>query len=171
MLQLTNTFLALYEPEGSLTSSQELTTCPYPEPQYPKPRLSHPVFLMIYFNVIYYNWRPGRHSGLFPSGFLTYILYASLFCPMQTTCLHPLPPSTRLPGCDPTRNISLGMKTWSSSWWNFLQPPVTSSLLGPNTRTYFSSFLSNTCALRTTINVRDFHTHVKQQPEKEFCMF
>ena len=55
MLQLTNTFLALYEPEGSLTSSQELTTCPYPEPQYPKPRLSHPVFLMIYFNVIYYN--------------------------------------------------------------------------------------------------------------------
>jgi hypothetical protein len=32
-LQLTNTFLALYEPESALLSSQELDTCPYPEPQ------------------------------------------------------------------------------------------------------------------------------------------
>jgi hypothetical protein len=67
-------------------------------------------------------------SGLHPSGFPTNILYAFLLASIRATC--------------PAHFILLDLivlfilgeeyKLWISSLCSFLQPPVTSSLFGPN---------------------------------------
>jgi hypothetical protein len=44
-----------------------------------------------------------------------------------------------------------------SSLCNFLHSPVTSSLLGPNTD--LSTLFSNTCSLRSSLNVSDQASH------------
>jgi hypothetical protein len=70
----------------------------------------------------------GIPSGLYLSRFPTRILYAFLFSPMRATC------SSRLILYDLITLIVLGeeSKLWSSPLCSFLQPPVTSSLFGPN---------------------------------------
>jgi hypothetical protein len=47
-------------------------------------------------------------------------------------------------------------KLWSSSLCNFLQPPVTSSLFGPN---ILNTLFSNTLSLCSSVNVRDQVSH------------
>jgi hypothetical protein len=83
----------------------------------------------------------GRPSRLFPSGFTTNILYASVFTPIHAIrvfCAH-------LILLDLIILIILGeeCKLWSSSLCSFLQPPVISSLFGPNIHlsTLFSDIL------------------------------
>jgi hypothetical protein len=60
------------EPEGSLPRSQQLTTCPYPEPD--RSRQCPPSHLCL-----------GPPSGLLPSGFATKALYAPLLSPIHAT--------------------------------------------------------------------------------------
>jgi hypothetical protein len=66
------------EPEGSLPCSQEPSTDPYPEPDRPSPY--HPILILFTYQ------RLRLPSGLFPSGFPGYILYAFLFSPIRATC-------------------------------------------------------------------------------------
>jgi hypothetical protein len=73
------------EPEGSLPCSQEPSTGPYPEPDQSNP--AHPISLRSIL-LLTTRLRLGLPSGLFPSGFPTYILHAFLFSPFV---LHALP--------------------------------------------------------------------------------
>jgi hypothetical protein len=73
------------EPIGSLPSSQELSTCTYPEPDQSSPQHSIlPLKRSILMLSIYLCL--GLPSGLFPSGFLTNNLYTFLFSPIRATC-------------------------------------------------------------------------------------
>jgi hypothetical protein len=67
--------------------------------------------------------RLGLPSGLLPSGFHTNILYAFLFSPIRAT-FHAHRLLVDL--------IILIMLAEEYKLWSFLQPPVTSSLFGPN---------------------------------------
>jgi hypothetical protein len=63
------------ESEGSLPHSQELSTCPYPEPDQSSAHLSK-----IHLNIIHYL-RLDLPSDLFPSGLPTNDVHALLFSP------------------------------------------------------------------------------------------
>jgi hypothetical protein len=79
------------EPEVSLPHSQELSTCPYPEPdqssQYPLHSLPPKSILILSTQL-----RLGLPSGLLPPGFPTNNLYAFLFSPIRVTCPRPSHP-------------------------------------------------------------------------------
>jgi hypothetical protein len=70
------------EPEGSLRYSQEPSTGPYPEPDRSSPY--HSILSKIHF-ILHTHLRLGLPSGLFPSGFLTNVLYEFefLFSPLR----------------------------------------------------------------------------------------
>jgi hypothetical protein len=91
-------------------------------------------------------------SGLFTSGFLTNILHAFLFYPIRATC------PAHLTLLDLIILI-LGeeYRLWSSSLRSFLQPPVTSSLFGPNI--FLNTLFSNTLSLCSSLNIRDQVSH------------
>jgi hypothetical protein len=73
------------EPEGSLPRSQEPSTGPYPEPDRSSQSIPfHPISLRSTL-ILSTHQRLGLHSGLFPSGFPTNILYAFLFSPICAT--------------------------------------------------------------------------------------
>jgi hypothetical protein len=81
-------FQHFMETEGSLPSSQELSTCTYPEPDQPSPQHSI-LSLKSLILMISIHLRLGRPSGLFPSGLPTNNLYTFLFSPIRTTCHMP----------------------------------------------------------------------------------
>jgi hypothetical protein len=56
-------------------------------------------------------------------------------------------------------------KLWSSSLCSFLQPPVTSSLFGPNI--LHNTLFSNTLSLCSSLNVRDEVSH----PYRLFALY
>jgi hypothetical protein len=113
------------EPKGSLPCSQEPSAGPYPEPDQSTP--SHPLSLRSIL-ILSTHLCLGLPSGLLPSGFHTNILYAFLFSPIRATC------HAHLIILDLIILIILEeeYKLWSFSLCTFLQPPVTSSLFGPN---------------------------------------
>ena len=114
------------EPESSLTHSQVPATCPYPEPDQSRP--CHPTTHFLKIHLIILPSSPGSSKCLFPSCFLTKILYAPLLSPTRATC-----PAHLILLDFITRTI-LGeqYRSLSSSLCSFLHSPVTSSLLGPN---------------------------------------
>ena len=71
-------------PEGSLSHSQQPTTCPYPEPDQSNLRPPRN-FSKIHLNIPS-HLRLGLPSGLLPSGFPTKALYALLLSPIRATC-------------------------------------------------------------------------------------
>jgi hypothetical protein len=71
-------------PEGSIPNSQELSTCPYPEPDQSSPHPPSHLY-KIHPNIIL-HLRLGLPSALLPSGFPTNNLYAFLFSPIRATC-------------------------------------------------------------------------------------
>jgi hypothetical protein len=90
----------------------------------------------------------GLPRGLFPSCFPTNILYAFLFYPIRVTCLvyHIL--------LDLINLIIFGEvdKLWSFLLRSLFQPPVSSSLFGPNI--FLNALFSNTLSLCFSLNVR-----------------
>jgi hypothetical protein len=115
------------EPEGSSSHSQQLAAGPYPEPVEYNPHTPKPISLRSIL-IPSYHLRLGLPSGLYPFGFPTKTLYTFLSFPMRATCT--------------VHHIHLDLiclmmsgdeyKLWSSSLYNFLHYPVTSSFLGPN---------------------------------------
>jgi len=98
-------------------------------------------YFKIHFNII--------PSGLFTSGFQTKILYATCYTPVVILDLNTL------------MIFGEEYKLWSFSLRNFLQSPVTSSLLGPNI--LFSALFSGTLNYVFPLMPQTkFHTHTKQ---------
>ena len=135
------------EPKGPLPRLQVPAACPYPEPHQPSPcPITH--FLNLLLNIISHLWAVVP-SGLFPSGFLTKILYTPLLSPIHATY--------------PVHFIRLDLITWtvlgeeyrtlSSSLHSFLHSPVTSSLIGSNI--LLNTLFSDTLSLRSSLNVSD----------------
>jgi hypothetical protein len=91
------------EPECSLPHSQELSTCPYPEPDHPTSTRS--------ILIISTHLRLGLPSGLLPSGFPPNNLYVFLLSRIRATW--------------PANLILLNLKSRRSSLCSFLNPPVT----------------------------------------------
>ena len=155
-LQLVNKFPAFHRTRKFITA---LTSVRHLSLSWPTPIQS------IY--PLYTSWRSililsthlrlGLPSGLFPSGFPTKTLYTPLSSPIRATC------PAHLILLDFITRTVLGeeYKSFSSSLYNLLHSPVTSSLLGPNI--LLNTMFWNTLSFLSSRNVSD-------QKKTNFCI-
>jgi hypothetical protein len=149
------------ETECSLPCSQVSYAGPCPEPSMTPRTISLRSFLISFT-------RPSRclPSGLFPYGFPTNILHAFLFSPIRATC------TVHLIFLDLIILIILGegYKLLISSLCSFLQPPLNSSLSGPNIP--LSTLFSNILSLYSSLNIRAQVSHTYETKTKlQSCIF
>src|SRR5215469_15855187 len=97
--------------------------------------------------------RLGLTTGLFLSGFPTNTLCTALSSPIRATC----PAHLILVDLTTRTIVGVEYRSFSSSLCKFLNSPVTSSLLGPNT--LLNTLFSNTLSLCTPLNVSDQVSH------------
>ena len=134
--------------------------CPPPVPilnQLDPVHTSTSHFLKIHLNIILLS-TPGSSKWSLSFRFpLQKSVYTS---PLSHTCYMPRPPhSSRF---DHPSNIGWGVRLLSSSLCSFLNSPVPSSLLGPNS--FLSSLFSNTLSLRPpSIWATKFDSHTRKQ--------
>jgi hypothetical protein len=139
---------------SSLPCSLEPVTDPYPKPDEPNPisLISILIFLPNYVQVF-----------LVVSFFLDFLpkpLFISFF---DSVCAKRPPLHILL---DVITLIKLGeeYKLWTPWLCQFLQPPITSSLLGPNI--LLSTLFSNILSLRSSLNTRDQISHPRRTTGK-----
>jgi len=152
------------EPEGSLPRLQMPTICPCPEPDQSSP-YSHPTS-WIFILILSSHLCLGLPSGIFPSGFPTKTLHATILSPIRATC------PTHLILLDFFTRIIFGeeFRSLSFSFCSFLHSPFTSSYLGPNI--VLGILFSNTLSLHSSLNVSDKVSHsYKKQAKLYFCIF
>jgi hypothetical protein len=101
--------------------------------------------------------RLGLRHGLFLSGFATKILYTFIICTVCAACHNHL----ILLNLIALIIFGKACKLWSSLC-SLLQPPSTSSLLGPNILLTPCSQTPSICVL-SSVRETKFHTHTKQQ--------
>jgi hypothetical protein len=142
------------EPEGSLPCSQEPSTDPYPETDRSNPY--HPILRSIL--ILSTHLHVGLPSGLFLSGFPTNILHTFLVSPISATC--------------PAHLILLHLiilimfgeeYKLLKSLCSFIQPPVTSSLFGPNILITLFSNTFSVCMFLPLMSETKFRTHTEPQ--------
>ena len=135
--KLVKKFPTFIEPKSPSLYPQVPATCPYPEPTPSSPH-DPSNFLKIHLNIIPHLCL-GLPSSLFPSGFPTNTLCTPLSSPIRATC------PAHLIRLDFTTRTIFGKeyRSFSSSLCSFLNSPVTSTLLGPNTllNTLFTNVL------------------------------
>jgi hypothetical protein len=131
--------------------------CPPPFPTHSK---TNPIqtpktfFLRSVLRSTIHHLRLGLPSVLFSSGFPPKIVYSFCTLPMRAT--HPTLLYLIILVLI-TLKFDEKYKLWTSSLWKFLQPPVTSSLLGRNIP--LSTLFSNTLSLCSSLNVTDQASH------------
>ena len=106
---------------------------------------------------LFFNLCIGLPNALFPSGFQTRTLYEIAFSPCMphTTCPNPLIHDLISPIIFAIQIVK---------WCNFLQSPVTSSLLGPNN--FLSTMFPKAVSLCCSFCVSDQVSHPCTAPEK-----
>jgi hypothetical protein len=139
------------EPEGSLPCSHEPSTGPYLEPDQSNP--SHPILTTIHFNTVH---PPTSWSSQWSLSF--WLSHKYNICipllPIRATC--------------PAHHSNY---TWRRVQvmklliMHFLQPPVTSSLFGPNI--LLNTLFPNALSLCSSLNIRDHVSH----PYRTTCEF
>ena len=137
------------EPEDSLPHSHVPATCPYPEPA----RSIHTPTSLRSILILSSHLRLGLPSGLFPSGFPTETLCATLLSPVRATC------PAHLILLDIITRTTCGeqYRSLSSSLGSFFPLPCYLVPLMP--KIFLNAIFSDTLSIRSSLNVSDQVSH------------
>jgi hypothetical protein len=140
--------LHFMQPECSLPFSQQLTTCPCPEPNKSGPCL--PIYLFaIRFNITL----PSTTISSKCTSVFRFPRQNPAYISLRTHTCH-MPYLLTFLDCIARILFSKEVTSWSSSLCSVLQSPITSSLLPPSTS--LSTLFSNTLSLPSSLSVWEY---------------